>query len=78
MGLGQFVSLFWCLMPKGGEIKGQSNWIDRHLSFKRVFSFKLVFFYQNPLNSKDGPSYYKNYSIMGEKSSYEKGECFGI
>jgi hypothetical protein len=66
------------LNAKGGEIKGQSNWINHHLEFLKVFEFYTCLFYQNPLDYKEEPSYCKNVLLWGRDLFYGKGGVFGI
>jgi hypothetical protein len=48
------------LNAKGGEIRGQSNWTNHHLSFKKSFQFYTCLLIQNTLDSKDELSYCEN------------------
>jgi hypothetical protein len=61
---------FWCLMPKGGEIKGQSKWINYHLRNLKIVELALLIC-QNTCMCKI-------WSLVGRIFDYgKKGEFFG-
>jgi hypothetical protein len=59
------------LNAKGGEIKGQSNWINQLLVNLKMVELEFVFCTND--------SYCKIWSLMGENFDYgKKGECLTL
>jgi hypothetical protein len=86
-----FHSLFWCgngvrplslsvlvLNAKGGEIKGQRNWIDHHLSFKHFLTLNLCFLFKTLMIAKRCPVIVKFVLLWGRNLSYEKRGEIGV